>query len=195
MGASDPQTSAGGAGTSPPPSATGTGMRQGVRLGVDVGEVRVGLAASDPAGVLATPVETLTRDREGLGDIDQIVAQARERAALEVVVGLPRTLSGDEGVAARGVRDYAAALHRRLGGTPVRLVDERLSTVDAHRALHSSGVPGRRHRARVDQAAAVVILQAALDMERSTGRPPGEALGGRKPRARRTATKSEGTQA
>ncbi|QDO88912.1 Holliday junction resolvase RuvX [Ornithinimicrobium ciconiae] len=169
-------------------------MRRGVRLGIDVGEARVGLAASDPSGVLATPVATLQRDHQGLTDLDEIVTQARERAALEVIVGLPRTLSGDEGVAARAIRDYAAALHHRLAGTPVRLVDERLSTVDAHRALHSSGVPGRRHRARVDQAAAVVILQAALEMERSTGRPPGEALGGRKPRARRPATKSEGTQ-
>lgn len=161
---------------------------------MDVGQVRVGLAASDPSGVLATPVTTIARDPEHLSDIDHIVGQARDRDALEVIVGLPRTLSGDEGVAARAVRSYAATLHRRLAGIPVRLVDERLSTVDAHRALHSSGVPGRRHRARVDQAAAVVILQAALDMERSTGRPPGEALGGRKPRARRPAKTSEGTQ-
>lgn len=159
-----------------------------------MGEARVGLATCDPAGVLATPVATLRRDHEGLSEVDEIVAQARERQVIEVVVGLPRSLSGAEGVAATAIRDYASALHRRLGGTPVRLVDERLSTVDAHRSLHSSGVPGRHHRSRVDQAAAVVILQAALDTERNTGRPAGEALGGRKPRVKRPATKSEGTQ-
>lgn len=170
------------------------GIRPGVRLGVDVGDARVGLAASDPAGILATPVATLSRDTDTLRDLDEIVAQARERAAIEVIVGLPRTLSGDEGVAAQAIRGYASALHRRLGGIPVRLVDERLSTVDAHRSLHASGVPGRRHRARVDQVAAVVILQAALDTEHSTGRPPGESIAGRKPRAKRTSTTSEGTQ-
>lgn len=169
-------------------------FRLGVRLGVDVGEARVGLATCDPAGILATPVATLPRDITHLSDVDEIVRQTRERAAIEVVVGLPRTLSGDEGVAARAIRGYASALHRRLGGIPVRLVDERLSTVDAHRSLHASGVPGRQHRARVDQAAAVLILQAALDTERSTGRPAGESIAGRKPRAKRTSTTSEGTQ-
>lgn len=174
-------------------AGAGPGIRQGVRLGVDVGEARVGLAASDPAGILATPVATLARDTTTLSDLDEIVAQAREREAIEVVVGLPRTLAGAEGVAAQAIRRYAAAVHRRLGGIPVRLVDERLSTVDAHRSLHASGVPGRRHRARVDQAAAVVILQAALDTERLTGRPAGETIAARKPRARRSATTSEGT--
>jgi len=169
-------------------------LRPGARLGVDVGEARVGLATCDPAGILATPVATLRRDHEHRSEMDEIVAEARDRAVIEVVVGLPRHLSGAEGVAARSIRDYAAALHRRLGGTPVRLVDERLSTVDAHRSLHTSGVPGREHRARVDQAAAVVILQAALDTERNTGRPAGEALGGRKPRTKRSATTSEGTR-
>lgn len=170
------------------------GFRPGVRLGVDVGEARVGLASCDAAGILATPVATLRRDRETLSDQDQIAAQAADLQAIEVVIGLPRTLSGAEGVAAAAIREYAQTLHRRLGGIPVRLFDERLSTIDAHRALHASGVPGRAHRARVDQAAAVVILQAALDTERNTGRPAGEPIGGRKPRARRPARDSEGSQ-
>jgi putative Holliday junction resolvase len=76
---------------------------------------------------------------------------------------------------------------------PVRLMDERLTTVEAHRALHASGVAGRRHRARVDQVAAVLILQAALDAERSTGRPAGAIVGDRKPRARRPGARAEGT--
>lgn len=168
-------------------------MRRGVRLGVDVGEARVGLAVSDPDGILATPVATLPRDTDGLTDVQSIVEEAQQRGALEVIVGLPRTLAGTEGQAAAAIRDYAVTLRRRLGQVPVRLFDERLSTVDAHRSLHASGVAGRRHRARVDQAAAVVILQAALDTERNTGGPAGEELVTRKPRTKRSATRSEGS--
>ena len=156
-------------------------MRPGVRLGVDVGTVRVGVAVSDPSGVLASPHATLTRTwpaGEGAGedDISTIVSLAREREALEVVVGLPRSLSGGEGPAAEAARKYAAELARRVTPVGVRLVDERLTSVDAHRALRQSGVDGRRQRAVVDQAAAVLILQAGLDEERSTGRPPGEPV-------------------
>ena len=128
--------------------------RRGVRLGVDVGSVRVGLAASDPSGLLASPVETLRRDDRSGTDLARIAAEVAEREALEVLVGLPRSLSGGEGPAAQAAREYA----RRLA------------------ALLSSGVPGRRQRAVVDQAAAVVLLQAALDVERGTGRAPGELV-------------------
>jgi putative holliday junction resolvase len=167
-------------------------LRRGVRLGVDVGQVRVGVAVSDPDGVLATPLATLARDVEGESDLAELAREALDRHAVEVVVGLPRSLSGEEGLAARAARDYAAALHRRLDGVPVRLVDERLTTVDAHRALHASGVKGRQHRSRVDQAAAVLILQSALDAERRTGRPVGKTMGDRKPRARRPRARDEG---
>ena len=151
-------------------------MRTGVRLGVDVGSVRVGLAASDPSGVIATPVQTLPRDLGGRSDQHAIAAAVRERAVLEVVVGLPRSLSGLEGRAAALARDYAVELAALVAPVPVRLVDERLSTVDASRTLRDSGVAGRKQRAVVDQAAAVLILQAALDGERSTGTPPGEPV-------------------
>ena len=166
-------------------------MRTGIRLGVDVGTVRVGLAASDPDGLLATPVETISRDVEAGSDSDMgVIADiVRERQALEVIVGLPRSLSGDEGPAARAVRRYATALAARISPTPVRLIDERLTTIDAHRGLRESGLPGRSQRAVVDQAAAVLILQAALDAEKSSGLAPGELLGGRKARAARTRTK------
>ena len=147
-------------------------------LGVDVGAARVGLAASDPDGSLAFPVETLRRDVEAESDLDRIVDEARERGAVGVVVGLPRSLSGGEGVAAEHARGYALRLQRRLE-VPVRLWDERLSTVDAHRALRDSGVRGRDQRGVVDQAAAVIILQAALDARRA-GRSPGMALKERK---------------
>ncbi|MEO8518329.1 MAG: Holliday junction resolvase RuvX [Dermatophilaceae bacterium] len=161
-------------------------MRTGIRLGVDVGTVRVGLAASDPDGILATPVETIRRDPASGSDIGLIADIALERHALEVIVGLPRSLSGEEGPAARGVRSYAVALALRVSPVPVRLVDERLTTIDAHRGLRESGVPGRAQRAVVDQAAAVLILQAALDAEKSSGLAPGELVGGRKARSAKT---------
>lgn len=160
--------------------------RPGPLLGVDVGEVRVGLAASDPDGLVATPVTTLARDEQGETDLDRIAAEVLERGAVTVVVGLPRSLSGEEGLAAERVRRYAGALQRRLE-VPVRLWDERLTTVDAHRVLRSSGVPGRAQRGVVDQAAAVLILQAALDARRA-GRPTGAPLKARKPRTPRSGT-------
>lgn len=164
-------------------------MRPGTRLGVDVGSVRVGLAASDPHGVLATPVRTLPRDESGRTDQQAIAAMVLELAAVEVVVGLPRSLSGQEGPAAALARGYAVELARAVAPAPVRLVDERLTTVDAHRKLRESGVAGRSQRTVVDQAAAVLILQAALDSESSSGRPPGELVHLRKPR-----TKARGRQ-
>ncbi len=155
---------------------------RGTRLAVDVGSVRVGLAASDPDGLIATPVATLARDtrRPAPGalptDVAQIVAEVQERTAAAVYVGLPRHLSGAEGAASASARAYAGALAQAVAPVPVRMVDERMSTVSAHHALHASGRAGRRHRAVVDQAAAVVILQAALDAERSTGRRSGERV-------------------
>jgi putative Holliday junction resolvase len=149
-------------------------VERGPRIGVDVGSVRVGLAASDPDGLVATPVATLAR---GSGDLVAIVAEVRERGARTVYVGLPRHLSGAEGASAATARAYATSLAQRVAPVQVRLVDERMSTVSAHRALTASGRPGRKHRSVVDQAAAVVILQNALDAERATGRHPGERVG------------------
>ncbi len=161
--------------------------RPGARVGVDVGNARVGVAASDASGVLAHPVRTLPRDVASDSDVEAIVALTQELDAIEVVVGLPRLLSGQEGEAARIARDYAGRLAARLGPVEVRMVDERLTTVDAHRRLRDSGVPGRGQRAVVDQAAAVLILQSALDTEALSGRPPGETVtpGGKRKKERR----------
>ena len=161
------------------------GANSGVLLGVDVGEVRVGLAASDPMGLLAHPVATLARDEKSGTDLARIAEAAQERSAVGVVVGLPRSLSGEEGVAAQRARRYAVALQRLLE-VPVHLWDERLTTVDAHRNLRASGVRGRDQRGVVDQAAAVLILQAALEA-RSAGRPVGVPLQASKPRTPRSA--------
>ncbi|MBO1750460.1 Holliday junction resolvase RuvX [Actinotalea sp. BY-33] len=156
------------------------GVGRGVRVGVDVGSVRVGVAASDPDGLVATPVETVRRGEGEPGpastDVLQVAAIVRERSAAVVYVGLPRHLSGAEGSASQAARTYAGVLAHAVAPVPVRLVDERLSTVSAHQALHAAGRSGRRHRAVVDQAAAVVILQSAMDAERTTGARSGELV-------------------
>lgn len=148
-----------------------------MRLGIDPGDARIGLASSDPSGFLATPVETVPR---GEGDLARIRTVADELAAVAVYVGLPRSLSGREGPAAAKVREFARQVAALLAPTPVHLVDERLSTVTAEAVLREQTGRGRRsgkkRRAVVDQAAAVVILQNALDSERGTGAMPGELV-------------------
>jgi putative Holliday junction resolvase len=147
------------------------GLIRGVRLGVDVGAVRVGVAVSDPDGILATPLITLARDQKAADgsvptDIDELARVITERAVVEVIVGLPITLAGRDGQAATEVRTYADLLSGVIDPVPVRLADERMSTVVATRRLSERGVRGKRQRAVVDQAAAVEILQSWLDTQR-----------------------------
>jgi putative holliday junction resolvase len=148
-------------------------LRAGVRLGIDPGDARIGVARSDPTGFLATPVETV---RRGRGDLGRIAAIVAEEEAVEIVLGLPRSLSGREGPAATKTREFAARLARSVAPVPVRLVDERLTTVSAEAMLRDRGRKGTERRAVVDQAAAVLILQHALDTERATGTAPGEIV-------------------
>lgn len=148
-------------------------MRFGVRLGIDPGEARIGVARSDPSGFLATPVDTV---RRGEGDLARLAEIATEEEAVEIIVGLPRSLSGREGPAADRARSFARKLARQVAPVPVRLCDERLTTVSAESMLRDRGRKGRDRRAVVDQAAAVLILQQALDTERATGAPPGEIV-------------------
>lgn len=144
-------------------------MRTGVRLGIDVGRARVGVARCDPHGMLATPVETLARREEPVASIRRLVD---EHEAIEVIVGLPLSLSGAETASTADSRDIAEQLAEALL-VPVRLVDERLTTVSAARGLREAGRTAKNSRSVVDQAAAVILLQHALDLERSTGNPPG----------------------
>ncbi|MEP6842756.1 MAG: Holliday junction resolvase RuvX [Pseudolysinimonas sp.] len=144
-------------------------MRTGVRLGVDAGKARVGVAMCDPDGLLATPVVTLGRGGSTIADLRGLVI---EHTAVEVVVGLPLSLRGDDTASTVNARELAAEL-AAVVEVPVRLVDERLSTVSAQRALHQSGRSVKASRPVIDQVAAVIILQNALDFERSAGRPPG----------------------
>lgn len=149
-----------------------SGFRRGARLGVDVGKARVGVARCDPDGMLAVPVETVPRTDAAAA---RIAAIADEYDAFEILVGLPIGLSGHETASTADARDFAGAL-RVASSRPVRLVDERLSTVSAHAALRTSGRSQRSSRSIVDQVAAVVLLQQAIDVEKSTGIPTGELL-------------------
>lgn len=148
-------------------------FRRGVRIGVDVGNVRVGVARSDRDGILATPVATITGELPT--SIDELARIVETEGAMEVFVGLPRSLSGAEGRAAQTARTYAVSLANAVD-VPVRVIDERLTTVSAHSAMHAAGRPGRKHRQVVDQVAAVMILQHALDLERRTHAPAGEVI-------------------
>ncbi|GAB3617458.1 Holliday junction resolvase RuvX [Okibacterium endophyticum] len=150
-------------------------MRSGVRIGIDVGKARIGVAQCDLHGMIATPVETIPRSADGRADLLRILELARERDAIEFVVGLPLSLSGGHTASTTDAVDWARSL-AAAGGVPVRLVDERLSTVTAHAQLRGSGKSQKSTRRIIDQVAAVVILQHALDVERGSGTPPGNLV-------------------
>lgn len=135
--------------------------------------MRVGVALSDPGGVLATPLTTLDRDEAAGTDLDRLLALVDEHEVVEVVVGLPRTLADRHGPAALAAQEYADAVTARLAGREIGVVlhDERLTTVAASRMLSDRGVKGRKQRRVIDQAAAVAILQGYLDAHR---RPAGQ---------------------
>jgi putative holliday junction resolvase len=147
---------------------------RGRRLGIDVGSVRIGVASSDPDGILATPVETVRRDRSGK-HLRRLAELAAELEAVEVIVGLPRTLADRTGPSARDAMELAGelaeVLTRRGAPIPVRLADERLTTVSAQRSLRAAGVRAKDQRSVIDQAAAVAILQSWLDQRRASARP------------------------
>ena len=139
-----------------------------------MGSVRIGVAVSDPDGILATPVETVRRDRTGK-HLRRLAALAVEFEAVEVVVGLPRTLADRTGPSAQDATELAEALAARVAPTPVRLADERLTTVSAQRSLRAAGVRAKDQRAVIDQAAAVAILQGWLDQRRAALAGPAAA--------------------
>ena len=139
---------------------------RGRRLGIDVGTVRIGVAVSDPDGILATPVETVRRDRRG-AHLRRLATLVGEHEVVEVVVGLPRTLADRVGSSADDAVGVAEALAGRIEPVPVRLTDERLTTVSASRSLREAGVRAKEQRGKIDQAAAVAILQGWLDQRRN----------------------------
>lgn len=176
------------------------------RAGVDVGLARVGVAFSDPDGLLANPWKTLKRNASKNQDVHVLAREIRARNVNRVYVGLPRSLKGNDTASTEMAREYARILNEYLNSPssvlnmgqsaedenrpvqahgeaqasvvviPIFLIDERLSTVSAHKTLRESGIETRKHRAIIDQAAAVNILQQALDMEKSQHRIPGERV-------------------
>ncbi|MET8982335.1 Holliday junction resolvase RuvX [Streptomyces roseirectus] len=150
-------------------------MRRGRRLAIDVGDARIGVASCDPDGILATPVETVP-GRDVPAAQRRLRQLVEEYEPIEIVVGLPRSLKGGEGPAAVKVRGFAEALAKAVDPIPVRLVDERMTTVTASQGLRASGVKSKKGRSVIDQAAAVIILQQALESERVSGKAPGEGV-------------------
>lgn len=145
------------------------GVRPGVRIALDWGKTRIGVAACDPQGMLAYPVTTIPAKDKPFERIKQIVA---EYEPIEVLVGLPVDLRGEMGPAARAIMDIAYDLSQELAPIPVCLVDERLSTAEASRKLAAVGKDSRARRRIIDQEAAVGILTHALDAELGSGRRP-----------------------
>ena len=151
-------------------------LERGCRIGLDIGTVRIGVARSDPDAILATPYETVRREEKA--DVRRIARIVEQTRAAVVYVGLPRTLSGGDSASTQLARRLAADIADAVGPVPVRLLDERLSTVGAARMMRASGRTAREQRSDIDAAAAVVILQTALDAERARNALAGESTGG-----------------
>ncbi|MCI6573596.1 MAG: Holliday junction resolvase RuvX [Actinomycetaceae bacterium] len=148
-------------------------VRAGVRIAVDLGRVRVGIAKSDAHGIMAVPVMTAQR---GKNDMSALMRLVRTESPLEIYVGYPLNMDGSAGPAARAARAWALRLAKRVAPLPVRMIDERLTSVIAHRQLHEAGRKEINHRAVVDQVAAINILESALEQERVSGGEPGIAV-------------------
>ncbi len=157
-------------------SPAAKGIEPGVRIGIDVGSVRIGVARSDAAGLLAVPSETIDRRAGDDAAVARIAALAAEHDAVAVVVGHPVSMSGRPGAAAAAAEAFAERIAAALPTTPVRLVDERLTTVSAQRNLSAAGRTHRASRSVIDQEAAVIVVQQALDRERAAGIPAGTTV-------------------
>lgn len=149
-------------------------MHPGVRLALDIGTVRIGVARSDALGMLAVPLDAVPA---GDGAWAAVVALVEEWQVVAVYVGLPLHLSGEEGASSSMARGWAAGLAERID-VPVRLIDERLSTVQAQRALQAGGRSTRQSKSLIDSASAVMVLQSVLDAEARSGEAPGEPVEG-----------------
>lgn len=151
-----------------------TGFRRGRRIALDVGSVRVGVASCDPDGILATPLDVVRRDDDTTA-VARIAVLVDEQSALEIVAGRPRSLDGSDRAAVGAAEEFLRAVASAVD-VPIRLVDERFTTVQAHGVLQSAGRNSKQRREIVDAVAAVLILQAALDTEKSGGSPAGTPL-------------------
>lgn len=150
-------------------------MITGVRIALDVGSVRIGVAKCDREGLLATPLITITA---GLDAVNQVLSVVNDHDAICVYVGNPISLAGSETASTKLAWDFARELSVLLvnSKTCVRMIDERLSTVSAQRGMHEAGRTVKQSRDAIDQAAAVVILEHALDSERHSKGLVGEEV-------------------
>ena len=148
----------------------------GRKLALDVGKARVGVAMSDPSGIIASPSNALERQREDRDTVDQIRSLVLEHDIEAIFVGDPISLSGSETSSTRDSRDFASLLRLSIG-VPVRMIDERLSTVSAARNLRDSGRNARSSKSMIDSASAVVILESVLRSERLSGEDAGMPVG------------------
>lgn len=148
-------------------------FQPGVRLGIDWGKARIGVAACDRDGLLCYPVETVTNDAKAWSRLSQLVAEYQPVA---VYLGMPVNLRGQLGPAAEDMNRVAEELARILQ-VPLRVIDERMSTASAARRLVETGRSAKKMRGVIDQAAAVDILDQALARERHTGQPAGRLWG------------------
>lgn len=159
-------------------------MRRGVRIGVDVGKARIGLARTDAEPILAVPVETVQRHDDPATGLDtalnRILELVDELNAMEVVVGLPVNLRGEHTASTEDAQQFAVRLAAKLApehpAIAVRLVDERLSTVSASQSLRAAGITAKNQRQIIDQQAAVVLLQHAIDAEKTSETAPGQII-------------------
>ena len=145
-------------------------MRKGVRLSLDLGEVRIGIAKCDPDGILASPVQVST-PASIENDLANLIA---EYSPIEIIVGLPIDLRGVSGISAENVRMKVADLVEKFPHLPFRVVDERLTTKVARSQLQASGVGTRDDKNLIDAVAASVLLEDALEYERRNGSAPGQ---------------------
>ena len=152
-------------------------MEKGRRLAIDVGTVRIGLAICDPDAILSSPLPALARSSELAETIDAISNLVDEYSPVEVYVGDPISLSGGHSASTQDARSFAMKL-ADLISVPIRLVDERLTTVTASAKLRSSGKDAKQSRSLIDSASAVEILEQALATLRVSGKTPGELVEG-----------------
>ena len=141
-------------------------MKTGRRIAFDYGQVRIGVAVSDPSGLIASPLTTLQRDDVALEE--NILSILREYEPIYLVVGEPRHLAGTQSASMHAAREFGEMLER-VSGLPVHYVDERMSTVSAARRLRESGKSAKESKGIIDAMAAVTILESAMARERIAG--------------------------
>lgn len=152
-------------------------MRRGRRLAIDFGSARIGLAICDADGILASPLPALSQAVDQTKVVKSIFDTVEENDVLEVIIGDPVSLSGKETASTQLAREFALRIAASIQ-VPVRLVDERLTTVTASNKLRQAGVSSRNSKALVDSASAVEILEQALAFEKASGNAPGTLVGG-----------------